>query len=112
MGTFKEITMWLLSLFSAAVLACWIAYSSTVVQKIKKFFWLAEDQTLPKWKQWFKPVGFLLESFKELTNCPYCLSWWFGLFINLLLWKITLPFSILYACLSIVFVEIYRKITL
>ena len=107
-----EMIQWLLALMGGAVLACWIAYQSTIVQKLKSVVRLSDIDAPIRWKPWFKPVGFLLESFRELINCPYCLSWWFGLFINVFLFKITLPLSILYACLCIVFVEIYRKLTL
>lgn len=112
MKDYLSLIMWLLSLAGAAVLACYLAYASTVIQDLKRIFGLAEEQQLPKWKKWFKPIGWLIGEFKDLINCPMCTSFWIGLTINLTLWHITLPFSIIYACLTIVFVEIYRKITL
>lgn len=107
-----EIIQWLLSLWGASILACWIAYQSTLVQDIKRLLGLSEEQKLPKWKPWFKPIGFIVAEIKSLSHCPYCISFWLGLFVNLLLWHITLPLSILYAMLSVVGVEVYRKISL
>lgn len=107
-----EIIMWILALMCAAVLACWLAYQSTVIQEIKSWLGMSEQQTLPKWKWWFKPLGWMISEFKFLINCPYCTSFWLGLLTNIFLFKITIPLSILYACLCIVFVDLYRKISL
>lgn len=108
----QEIIMWLLGLFASGVLACWIAYSSTVVQKIKAMLWLHAEQKLPKWKTWFKPIGWCFEELRELLNCPYCISFWLGLLWNLQFQAFSTWQSVIYACLSIVFVEVYRKLSL
>lgn len=112
MKTTSEIIMWLFQLMGAAVLACWIAYASTIVQKIKKFLWLEFQPQQIKWKTWFKPIGFFIDELRELLNCPYCLSWWIGFLTMAFSQDFSLWQSTLYACLCIVFVEIYRKLTL
>lgn len=102
--------MLLTQLIGAAVLACFIAYESTVVQKLKSYLGLADYQKLPKFKPVFRPIGWLIEELKALLNCPYCLSFWLGLTITLQyyeLWQ-----AILYACLTIIIVHAYRKFTL
>lgn len=107
-----ELILWLLCLFAIGVLSCWLAYQSTVIQEIKGWLGLQEQQRLPKWKPWFKPIGWLIKEFKFMINCPFCTSYHLGWIINLFLFKITLPLSLLYAGLCIVFVEIYRKLSL
>ncbi len=83
-----EFLTWLLSLFAAAILACQLAYGSTVIQDIKALLGLAEEQQLPKWRKWFKPIGWLIKELKDLVNCPFCLSFWIGLMINFTLWDL------------------------
>ena len=107
-----ELITWLLSLFAGAVLACQIAYGSTLIEDIKRLLGLSEEQQLPKWRKWFKPFGWLIKEQKCLTNCPVCLSFWIGLIINLTLWDLTLGPSVIYALLSLPLVEVYRKLTL
>lgn len=103
---------WLLSLFAGAILACQLAYGSTVIQDIKRFFGMAEEQQLPKWKTWFKPFGWLIGELKDLLNCPFCMSFWIGLMINFTLWDLSFWQSAVYALLSLALVEVYRKLTL
>jgi hypothetical protein len=107
-----DLFMWLLSLQAAAVLACQIASDSSVVQELKQFFGLSEEQTLPKWKSWFKPIGWLIYELKCLLNCPFCISFWIGLMFNFTLWDLSLYESAVYALLCLPLVEIYRKLTL
>jgi hypothetical protein len=107
-----EFLTWLLSLFAGSILACQLAYASTVIQDLKAMAGLSEDKQLPKWRTWFKPIGFLIKEFKDLTNCPFCLSFWTGLIINFRLWDLTIEQSIVYALLSLPMVEIYRRLTL
>ena len=105
-----EMIQWLLALFGTGVLGCWIAYQSTLAQDIKHLLGFAENKTF-KWKWWFIP-GFLWNELNALAYCPYCISFWLGLLTNIILFKITLPLSILYAMLSLVSVEVWRKWTL
>ena len=102
----------LLMLMGASVLACWIAYSSTVIQEIKGWFGLDDRDRKPvKWRWFAKPFVWLWTELRSLLNCPYCLSFWLGLLVcffqGLVLWQ-----SVFYAALCIVFVEVYRKLTL
>lgn len=105
---------WLLSLFAAAIMACQIAYASTLAQDIKAIFGLnAEaDYSKYKWKWWATPFVFVFLELRALLDCPFCLSFWLGLTINLTLWDLTLLQSVVYALLCLPLVEVYRKLTL
>jgi hypothetical protein len=100
----------LLQLIGAAVLACFIAYQSTVVQKIKTLCGLGELQHPRQWKWWVMPIVLLWDELRELLNCPYCLSFWLGFVVALQYY--TLGQAVFIAPLAIVFVELYRKLTL
>ena len=111
---YLQLTMWLLSLFSIAVLSCWLAYQSAIVQDIKDLLGLSAEKDYSKfrWKPWVKPLMFVWLELRALLNCPFCISFWLGLLINLLLWQFTIPFAIIYAMLAVFFVELYRKLTI
>lgn len=104
--------LWLLSLFCSAVLACYIAYDSTLIQEIKTYLRLSDTESQIKWRKFMKPFGWFYDKLRELLNCPFCLSFWLGLICNYYLWHISIVFSIVYALLSVAFVEVYRKLTL
>ncbi len=103
---------WLISMVSTAVLGCWIAYSSTLFQEIKRFLYLLNDQKLPKFKFWFKPIGWLFKEFRELINCPFCLSYHLSWLTSYLVYDFSLIQSIILGGITVFFVDVYRKITL
>ena len=103
----------LMLLCGAAILACWLAYSSTIIQDLKALVGLSpvdEDAPKKKWKWFAKPFVWLWNELRELVNCPFCMSFWIGLFVALHYyqdWK-----AILVAALTVLFVDLYRKLTL
>lgn len=107
-----ELINWILALFSGAILACYIAYSSTVVQEIKKVLGLTIGDRSIKWKAYFKPFVYLWYKLQDLFNCPYCLSVWICTIINLTVFSMTFGMAFLYGLLGIICVEIWQKITL
>jgi len=98
-------------LVGAAVLACWLAYSSTLVQDFKAMIGLDDRDRKPKrYKWWEKPIVFLWNELRELLNCPFCMSFWLGLFVAMHYyhdWR-----AVFIAPITILFVEFYRKLTL
>ena len=110
MDTIQIIEM-LLMLMGAAILACWIAYSSTVIQEIKSWFGLDDRERKPiNWRWFVKPFVWLVKELRALLNCPYCTAFWLGLIVALHYfndWR-----AVFIAPLAILFVEIYRKLTL
>lgn len=108
---YLETFQWLLSLYAGAILACQLAYGSTVIQKIKEFIGLGPSKSTRQWKWWIKPIVLLWDELRELWECPFCLSFWIGLAINLTLWDLTFGQSFIYALLSLAFVEVHMKLT-
>jgi hypothetical protein len=106
-----ELLTWLLSLFSGAVLSAQIAYESNLFEDMKLLVGLSNTQKIPNWKYWFKPIGFFLNKFKELVNCPFCTSMWIGTAINSIFWNMDLSHSLLFGLLTIPMVYIYKKIS-
>lgn len=107
-----QIIEMLMMLFGAAILACWLAYSSTVIQDLKAMLGLSpinENIKPKKWRWFVKPFAFLWRELRELVNCPYCMSFWLGLFVALHYYEGWQAISM--ACITILFVEIYRKLT-
>jgi len=104
----------LLALLGAAVLSCWLAYQSTVVQDIKTLIGLGaeNDYTKYKWKWWFLPIALIWLELRELLNCPYCIGYHLGWITCYFMFDITIWQSLLYGALVIVFVELYRKLTI
>lgn len=109
---YLELILWLLSLFCGAVLSCYIAYQSTLIQDIKKLLCLNIDRKKVKWRKFMRPCGWLWSELCELSNCPFCISIYIGTIINYLLWSMTFWQSVLYSLLCIVFVEVFRKLSL
>lgn len=104
----------ILMLISTAILSCWIAYESTIVQEIKSIFGLHAEMDFRayKWKWWFIPFLFLWVELRALLNCPFCISVWLGTIVSY--FYLDYPFieSFMYSMLCIAFVGIYRKLTL
>lgn len=106
-----QIIEMLLLLMGAAVLACWLAYSSTIVQEFKALIGLDDRERKPiKWRWFVKPLVFIWTELRELANCPFCMSFWLGLFIAIHYyqdWR-----AVFIAPITLIFVEIYRKLSL
>ena len=104
----------LLMLIGAAVLSCWIAYSSTIAQEIKSWFGLDAEQDFNKykWKYWFIPILFLWVELRALLNCPFCTAYHMGWTIAYFMYDYTLLQSLLIGAITIGFVDLYRKISL
>lgn len=108
----KEINVdYIMAVFAVAILACQTAYESTLFQAIKKFLYL-EDTRQPKWKLWFNPIGVVIDKFRELVNCCYCSSFWYLLGVNYFIWEMPIIYALLYAPLAILFVHMYRIVSL
>lgn len=108
----EELIKIILTSLSIAVLSCWIAYQSTIVQKIKAWLYLTPEQKLPKWKTWFKPFGFIFEEIRDLFNCPYCISFHIGWITFIFIVNLPIGLSIILAGLPVFCVDLYRKISL
>ena len=109
---YLQLLLWLLALMGGAVLSCWIAYSSTVVQELKLLIGLGEQSKLPKWKPFMKPIGWLWKELHFMINCPYCSGYHLGWTITYFMFGFTLIQSLIYGAIVIIFVELYRKATL
>lgn len=111
MENYLQFIMWLMSIISVAILSAQIAYESTVVQEIKSFFFLDEDELKMKFKWWFKPIAWSFLKLKELMNCPFCISFWIMLYVNYNVFGLeTIP-SIILAPIAIGVVHLYQKLT-
>lgn len=102
---------WLIAMLCGAVLSCWTAYQSTVIQTIKDAIGMNPDLRV-KWVWWFKPIGFIIDELRFLISCPYCTSFWVSAAINYFYFGFNIPTAFIYAPIGIVFVELYRKLTL
>lgn len=124
-----EFIFWVLSLLAAAILACQIAYASSLAGWLKTKLLLNSENllynrlstyktysTLPNYLLPLKIIlmmfGSIMLKLQELLACPYCLSFWIALGINYFYWQQTISFSIIYALIAVLFVEVNRKITL
>lgn len=111
METYLNFLMWLCSIISVAILSAQIAYESTIVQEIKKFFFIDGDYLKLKYKWWFKPIVWLYMELFELVNCPFCISFWIMLWVNLNIFDFSTAQSIILAPIAMGVVHIYRKLT-
>lgn len=103
---------WLIAMLCGAVLSCWTAYQSSIVQTIKKALWLTPTERKTKYVWWFKPVVFVWQELQDLLDCPYCTGWHVGWTINYFYFGEDIITAMLYGTIVIVFVELYRKLTL
>ena len=103
---------WILAMLGAAVLSCWIAYQSTLVESIKKLLCLSDNPKPIRWRWFMKPLGWLWLEFNYLMYCPYCISVWIGTAINYFYFDIALIPAIIYSMIAVVFVGIYLKLGL
>jgi hypothetical protein len=65
-----------------------------------------------KWRWWFKPIGFIIDEVREMLSCPYCLSFHLGWLICYFIIGLPLIQALIYGAIAIIFVELYRKISL
>jgi len=107
-----EFLRWLLASFAGAILAIYIAYSSTVVQDIKKALGLIVGERSTKWKWFTKPFVYVWHKLQDLFNCPYCLSVWICTIINIAFFDMGISEGFLFGLLGIIYVTIWEKITL
>ena len=120
------IILHLLALLAAAVLSVYIAEQAVIAQRIKNFLFGKDISYLknplhyyvklnPTWFYLLTPVwliimlyAYIYTFFKELLDCPFCLSLWIGIGFGLLIGQ-TLLLSLVLAPIAVLLTHVVWK---
>lgn len=131
-----EFIFWLIGMLTSAIIACQIAYEAIIIQKIKKVFGMQDTSTIfislqhtsiylqiaqalnisPLFGYLVsyigRPLSFILEELRYLLNCPFCLSYHIGWISCYMLFNLDIYSSLFFGFLPMLFVYLYRGITI